>query len=90
VSDAGADAEAFFLPDKSATRSRTSTPVGILRLLPEKMTAKDFRRPTRLLKPGSVRDLVMKAGAVAFLTKPVRSQTLLYEIDAALKGLEPR
>jgi len=38
----------------------------------------------------SVRDLVMKAGAVAFLTKPVRSQTLLNEIDAALKGLEPR
>ena len=34
----------------------------------------------------SLRDLVMKAGAVAFLTKPVRSQTLLNEIDAALKG----
>jgi FixJ family two-component response regulator len=33
----------------------------------------------------SVRDLVMKAGAVAFLAKPVRSQTLLNEIDAALK-----
>jgi FixJ family two-component response regulator len=32
----------------------------------------------------SVRDLVMKAGAVAFLTKPVRSHTLLGEIDAAL------
>jgi FixJ family two-component response regulator len=32
----------------------------------------------------SVRDLVMKAGAVAFLTKPVRSHTLLNEIDAAL------
>jgi FixJ family two-component response regulator len=33
----------------------------------------------------SVRDLVIKAGAVAFLAKPVRSQTLLNEIDAALK-----
>ena len=33
----------------------------------------------------SVRDLVIKTGAVAFLTKPVRSQTLLNEIDAALK-----
>ena len=33
----------------------------------------------------SVRDLVIKTGAVAFLTKPVRSQTLLSEIDAALK-----
>jgi FixJ family two-component response regulator len=34
----------------------------------------------------SLRDLVIKAGAVAFLKKPVRSQTLLNEIDAALKG----
>jgi FixJ family two-component response regulator len=33
----------------------------------------------------SVRDLVMKAGAAAFLSKPVRSQALLQEIDAALK-----
>ena len=33
----------------------------------------------------SVRDLVIKAGAAAFLTKPVRSKTLLNEIDAALK-----
>jgi FixJ family two-component response regulator len=34
----------------------------------------------------SVRDLVINAGAVAFLSKPVRSQTLLKEIDAALKS----
>lgn len=33
----------------------------------------------------SVRDLLIKAGAAAFLTKPVRSKTLLNEIDAALK-----
>jgi FixJ family two-component response regulator len=33
----------------------------------------------------AVRDLVMKAGAVAFLSKPVRSQALLQEINAALK-----
>ena len=33
----------------------------------------------------SVRDLVIKAGAAAFLTKPVRSKTLLNEINAALK-----
>jgi FixJ family two-component response regulator len=37
----------------------------------------------------SVRDLVMKAGAVAFLSKPVRSQALLQEIDAALKRSGP-
>jgi FixJ family two-component response regulator len=34
---------------------------------------------------GRVRDLVMKAGATAFLSKPVRSQALLQEIDVALK-----
>jgi FixJ family two-component response regulator len=33
----------------------------------------------------SVRDLVIRAGAVAFLTKPVRSQALLNEVNAALK-----
>jgi FixJ family two-component response regulator len=34
---------------------------------------------------GSLRDLVMKAGAAAFLNKPVRSDTLLREINAALE-----
>jgi FixJ family two-component response regulator len=33
----------------------------------------------------SVRDLAIKGGAVAFLSKPVRSQALLNEIAAALK-----
>ena len=33
----------------------------------------------------SVHDLVMKAGAVAFLSKPVRAKELLHEIEAALK-----
>jgi FixJ family two-component response regulator len=33
----------------------------------------------------SLRDLVMKAGAAAFLNKPVRSDALLKEIYAALK-----
>lgn len=32
----------------------------------------------------SVRDMVMKAGAAAFLTKPVRSDTLLESIRSAL------
>jgi FixJ family two-component response regulator len=32
-----------------------------------------------------VRDLVMKAGAVAFLSKPVRAKVLLQEIETALK-----
>jgi len=32
----------------------------------------------------SIRDLVMKAGAAGFLNKPVRSDTLLKEIRAAL------
>lgn len=35
-----------------------------------------------------VRDLVMKAGAVAFLSKPVRSQALLKEIGSALERFE--
>jgi FixJ family two-component response regulator len=35
-----------------------------------------------------VRDLVMKAGAVAFMSKPVRSQALLKEIEGALKKFE--
>jgi FixJ family two-component response regulator len=34
---------------------------------------------------GSIRDLVMKAGAAAFLNKPVRSDRLLKEIYAALQ-----
>lgn len=34
----------------------------------------------------SLRDLVMKAGAAGFLNKPVRSETLLKEIHAALKN----
>lgn len=34
----------------------------------------------------SVRDLVMDAGAVAFLDKPVRAKVLLQEIRAALDG----
>ena len=38
----------------------------------------------------SVRDLVITAGAAAFLTKPVRSKTLLNEIDAALRSPESR
>jgi FixJ family two-component response regulator len=33
---------------------------------------------------GDLRDLVMKAGAAGFLNKPVRSETLLKEIRAAL------
>jgi len=33
---------------------------------------------------GALRDLVMKAGAAGFLNKPVRSETLLKEIRAAL------
>jgi FixJ family two-component response regulator len=33
----------------------------------------------------SLRDLVMKAGAAGFLNKPVRSDTLLKEIHAALE-----
>jgi FixJ family two-component response regulator len=33
----------------------------------------------------SLHDVMMKAGASAFLNKPVRSETLLKEIDAALK-----
>ena len=36
----------------------------------------------------AVRDLVMKGGAVAFLSKPVRSHALLNEIDNALNKLE--
>ena len=32
----------------------------------------------------AIRDLVMKAGAAGFLNKPVRSDTLLKEINAAL------
>jgi FixJ family two-component response regulator len=35
---------------------------------------------------GSLRDLVMKAGAAGFLNKPVRSDTLLKEIRAALEN----
>jgi FixJ family two-component response regulator len=34
----------------------------------------------------SVRDLAMRAGAAAFLYKPVRAKALLQEIEAALKG----
>jgi FixJ family two-component response regulator len=34
---------------------------------------------------GALRDLVMKAGASGFLNKPVRSETLLREIHAALE-----
>ena len=34
---------------------------------------------------GSLRDLVMKAGAAGFLNKPVRSDALLREIHAALE-----
>ena len=34
---------------------------------------------------GSLRDLVMKAGAAGFLNKPVRSDALLREIQAALE-----
>ena len=37
---------------------------------------------------GSLRDLVMKAGAAGFLNKPVRSETLLKEIHAALEKLD--
>ena len=37
---------------------------------------------------GDLRDLVMKAGAAGFLNKPVRSETLLKEIHAALDKLE--
>jgi FixJ family two-component response regulator len=37
----------------------------------------------------SLRDLVMKAGASGFLTKPVRSETLLKEIYAALAKISP-
>jgi FixJ family two-component response regulator len=33
----------------------------------------------------SLRDVVMKAGAAGFLNKPVRSDSLLKEIDAALR-----
>ena len=33
----------------------------------------------------SLRDLVMKAGAAAFLNKPVRSDTLLREIHSAIE-----
>ena len=33
---------------------------------------------------GTLRDLVMKAGAAGYLNKPVRSETLLKEIHAAL------
>ena len=33
---------------------------------------------------GALRDLVLKAGAAGFLNKPVRSETLLKEIHAAL------
>ena len=36
----------------------------------------------------SVRDLVMRAGAAAFLYKPVRAKVLLQEIEAALKGYQ--
>ena len=34
---------------------------------------------------GALRDLVMKAGAAGFLNKPVRSEALLKEINAALE-----
>jgi FixJ family two-component response regulator len=34
----------------------------------------------------SLRDVLMKAGAAGFLNKPVRSETLLKEIQAALKN----
>jgi FixJ family two-component response regulator len=37
-----------------------------------------------------VRNLVMNAGAVGFLSKPVRSQALLKEIDSALKKFEAK
>jgi FixJ family two-component response regulator len=37
----------------------------------------------------SLRDLVMKAGAAGFLNKPVRSDTLLKEIRAALETTKP-
>jgi FixJ family two-component response regulator len=37
---------------------------------------------------GDLRDLVMKAGAAGFLNKPVRSETLLKEIHAALDKLD--
>ncbi|HUB00843.1 MAG TPA: response regulator [Terracidiphilus sp.] len=36
-----------------------------------------------------VRELVLKAGAVAFLTKPVRSGVLLAAIQAAISGVAP-
>lgn len=39
---------------------------------------------------GSVRDQVMKAGAAAFLQKPVRAHALLKEIEGALKGPKVR
>ena len=38
---------------------------------------------------GDLRDLVMKAGAAGFLNKPVRSETLLTEIRAALATFDP-
>jgi two-component system response regulator FixJ len=38
----------------------------------------------------SLHDVVKKAGAFAFLNKPVRSETLLKEIDAALKKTASR
>jgi FixJ family two-component response regulator len=36
---------------------------------------------------GTIRDLVMKAGAAAFLNKPVRSDRLLKEIHGALQKI---
>jgi FixJ family two-component response regulator len=35
---------------------------------------------------GAIRELVMKAGAAAFLNKPVRSDRLLKEIHGALQN----
>ena len=42
MSDATADVEAFFLPDEICHAFPHFNTVGILRLLPEKMTAKDL------------------------------------------------
>ena len=91
VTDAFASAEEFL---DSPQRSKTSCLILDVRL--PGMSGIELQR--RLLDAnsdipvifvtahgdGALRDLVLKAGAAGFLNKPVRSETLLKEIHAAL------
>ena len=89
--DKFSSAESFL---ESADRQRTNCLVLDIRLpgmsgieLQQRLRDANFGMPIIFVTAhgdASVRDIVMRAGAAGFLTKPVRSETLLASIRAAM------